>query len=73
MQSLTLHITGMSCGHCLNAVNAALGQLDGVVRRSRRASGGRSVEFDPAEVHPGRIAAAVAEAGYVPSQLAAIA
>ena len=34
MKPLVLHITGMSCGHCLNAVSSALGQLPGVVSRS---------------------------------------
>ena len=30
MRHLTLHIEGMSCGHCLNAVNRALAGLPGV-------------------------------------------
>ena len=63
MQSLTLHITGMSCSHCLNAVNTALGQLDGVVVKSARI-GRAEVEFEPTKITPAEIAAAVADAGY---------
>lgn len=31
MKPVTLHIDGMSCSHCLNAVNKALGGVTGVV------------------------------------------
>ena len=34
MQNITLAISGMSCGHCLNAVNRALAGLDGVEVKS---------------------------------------
>ena len=30
MRQATLHIEGMSCGHCLNAVNRALSAVPGV-------------------------------------------
>ena len=41
MRKITLNITGMSCGHCLNAVNQALGRLDSV-RSTRSGSGGQT-------------------------------
>ena len=63
MKPLTLHITGMSCGHCLNAVNAALAKLDGVAVKSTRI-GRAEVEFDPGKVSPVVITAAVEDAGY---------
>ena len=63
MESLTLHITGMSCGHCLNAVNSALARLDGVAVKSARI-GRADIEFDPARISPAEIAAAVNDAGY---------
>jgi copper chaperone len=63
MKPLTLEITGMSCGHCLNAVNAALGKLEGVSVKSARI-GRAEVEFDPARTTPDEIAAAVSAAGY---------
>jgi copper chaperone len=63
MTPLTLSITGMSCGHCLNAVNQALGKLPGVKLGSVQ-MGRATLEFDPATVTPEKIAGAVSEAGY---------
>ena len=63
MQSLTLHIEGMSCGHCLNAVNQALTQLPGVRLEALR-MGRAELQYDEAAIDPARIEAAVAEAGY---------
>ncbi len=34
MKSLVLTIDGMSCNHCLNAVNKALGSIPGLVIRA---------------------------------------
>lgn len=69
MRTLTLHITGMSCGHCLNAVNNALSRLDGLSVKSARI-GRAEVEYDPDRITPEAITAAVADAGYaaVPSE-----
>lgn len=63
MRSLTLHIEGMSCGHCLNAVNRALATLPGVEVDSVRI-GRAELRYDERAVAPGRIEAAVADAGY---------
>jgi len=63
MTALTLHIDGMSCGHCLNAVNRALAQAPGVQLRSVQ-MGRAELEFDPAQTDPAAIVAAVGEAGY---------
>lgn len=63
MTPLTLHIEGMSCGHCLNAVNRALSALPGVSDLQVRI-GRAELKFDPAELDPARIAAAVTAAGY---------
>ena len=63
MRSLTLHIQGMSCGHCLNAVNRALAQLPGVEVDAVQI-GRADVRYDEASIEPTRIEAAVAEAGY---------
>jgi copper chaperone len=63
MKTLTLHIDGMSCGHCLNAVNKALAGLDGVEVETVT-MGRAEVRFDPGVVDASRIAAAVSDAGY---------
>lgn len=63
MEPLTLHIEGMSCGHCLNAVTRALATLDGVEIDSVRI-GRAEVRFDPARSDAARIAAAVSAEGY---------
>jgi copper chaperone len=63
MRSLTLHIEGMSCGHCLNAVNQALAQLPGVRLEALRI-GRADLQYDETAIEPARIEAAVTEAGY---------
>lgn len=63
MRRLTLHIEGMSCGHCLNAVSRALGGLSGVDVESVT-MGRADVSYDEGIVEPSRIEAAVADAGY---------
>ena len=63
MKDLTLHIEGMSCGHCLNAVSRALGAVPGVEIGSVKI-GRAEVRYDETAVNPARIADAVSEAGY---------
>ncbi|MFL5494083.1 MAG: heavy-metal-associated domain-containing protein [Gemmatimonadales bacterium] len=63
MRSLTLHIEGMSCGHCLNAVNGALTALPGVQVDSVRI-GRAELRYDESTTAPARIEAAVSDAGY---------
>ncbi|HET9515571.1 MAG TPA: cation transporter [Gemmatimonadales bacterium] len=62
-QNLTLHIAGMSCGHCLNAVNQALAGLPGVSIDSVRI-GRADLRFDDSQIRPPQIMAAVEDAGY---------
>jgi copper chaperone len=63
MTRLTLHIEGMSCGHCLNAVNRALAELPGVSIGSVQ-MGRAELEFDEEVTTRSQIEAAVSEAGY---------
>lgn len=63
MRPLTLHIEGMSCGHCLNAVNRALAALPGVEIDAVRI-GRADVRYDESAIAPDRIEAAITEAGY---------
>jgi copper chaperone CopZ len=63
MRRLMLHIEGMSCGHCLNAVNGALAALPGVQVDSVRI-GRAELRYDESTTTPSHIEAAVADAGY---------
>jgi copper chaperone CopZ len=63
MRHITLHIDGMSCGHCLNAVSQALGRLPGVEIESVR-MGRAELRYDDAVTTPEAITSAVADAGY---------
>jgi copper chaperone len=63
MTPLTLHIEGMSCGHCLNAVNRALAEVPGVKVGSVQ-MGRAELEFDERAITSAQIEAAVSDAGY---------
>lgn len=63
MRQATLHIEGMSCGHCLNAVNRALGAVPGVTIEAVRI-GRADVSYDETTTRPADLETAVAEAGY---------
>ena len=63
MKPLTLSITGMSCGHCLNTVNQALGRIPGIKIGSVR-MGRAEIEFDETSATPESIVGAVSAAGY---------
>jgi Cu+-exporting ATPase len=63
MRQAALHIEGMSCGHCLNAVNRALSAVPGV-RIDAIRLGRADVSYDERTTDPSQLEAAVAEAGY---------
>ena len=70
MRQLTLHITGMTCGHCLHAVNEALVSHEGVQLESLR-MGRAAVRYDEQVTTPEAIEAAITEAGYSASEVTA--
>ncbi len=61
-----LSVEGMSCQHCVKAVEDALASVDGVARVSRvdLAAGEAQVEGDAA---PGALIAAIEDQGYTAS------
>ena len=63
MRQATLHIEGMSCGHCLNAVNRALSAMPGVKINGVRI-GRAEVTYDETTTQPSDLETAVADAGY---------
>lgn len=60
MSEFTLHIEGMSCGHCLNAVRRALASVEGTTIRTVQI--GRADVDSEASVEA--LVAAVEDAGY---------
>lgn len=63
MRQATLHIEGMSCGHCLNAVNRALSAVPGVRIEAIRI-GRADLSYDESTASPSQLEAAVSDAGY---------
>jgi copper chaperone len=63
MRRATLHIEGMTCGHCLNAVNRALSAVPGV-RIDAVRIGRADVSYDDTTTTTSDLETAVAEAGY---------
>jgi copper chaperone CopZ len=63
VERAVLHIDGMSCGHCLNAVNRALAEVPGVEVDTVR-MGRAEVRYDRAKVTPAQLEAVVSDAGY---------
>lgn len=63
MTQQTIDIGGMTCGHCLSRVRAALAALPGVTIDAMRV-GQATVSFDETTVGDARIAQAITDAGY---------
>lgn len=62
MQDIILSISGMSCGHCLNAVNRAISSVAGVEVKSVRV--GRAELRVPAPAAVDALKTAIEDAGY---------
>jgi copper ion binding protein len=63
MEKVTLKVDGMSCGHCVKAVEKALRSVDGV-SLEQLAIGSATVSFDPTRTTLGALIDAVSDAGY---------
>ena len=68
MQTLSLEISGMSCGHCVGAVKTALEGVPGVAVEQVRI-GSATVQVDSTAVTVDRISAAIADAGFAVSSV----
>lgn len=64
MTSLTLSISGMTCGHCVAAVSNALKSVEGVQVEDVRI-GTAKVRYDESKVSAAHLAQLVTEEGYV--------
>ena len=65
MDTLTLNVTGMTCGGCENAVQRGLARLEGVGDvTASHADAKVIVTYDPARVSPDQIKARIGAMGY---------
>ncbi|MEC5186576.1 copper chaperone [Geobacillus thermodenitrificans] len=63
--TITLHVQGMTCGHCKAAVTNTLQQLDGVRRVDVHLEQGTvDVEYDEAKVTVDQLKVAIEDQGY---------
>ncbi|WP_026575937.1 copper chaperone CopZ [Bacillus sp. UNC438CL73TsuS30] len=65
MEKVSLNVIGMSCGHCVNAVEGSVGALNGVssVKVDLKAEK-VDVEFNPNEVSLDKIKETIDDQGY---------
>ena len=63
MEQLHLTIEGMTCQHCVRAVDGRLRKTPGV-EVTRVTIGGADVRYDPARTNVDEIAEAIADEGY---------
>jgi Cu+-exporting ATPase len=63
MKDITLTISGMSCGHCLNAVNQAISAVPGIEVRSVQI-GRAAVRVPESDPQGSQVKAAIERAGY---------
>ena len=65
MAQLTLHVTGMTCGGCENAVRRVVSSIAGVSSVTASHKDDRvTVEYDPVTADVNRIKNAISSAGY---------
>lgn len=65
VQEQTIAVEGMTCAGCEEAIQRALGRLDGVLRSSADHQAGQvEVRFDPERVSDDELAERIRAAGY---------
>jgi copper chaperone len=65
METVSLNVSGMSCGHCVKAVEGSVGKLDGVKKVEVKLDKGQvDVEFDTNVVTLATIKETIDNQGY---------
>jgi copper chaperone len=65
MENVTLNVSGMSCGHCVNAVEGNVGKLDGVANVKVHLEAGKvDVAFDREKISLEKIKETIDDQGY---------
>ena len=64
MSTATFRVKGMTCGHCVNSVKEAIGELEGVRRVDVDLDKGQATVSSDSDLDAQAVKAAVEEAGY---------
>lgn len=65
MSQEILNVEGMSCGHCISAVESALNNIDGVTSADVNLENGQvSVQYDDSKVAVSQMKDAIEDQGY---------
>ncbi|MEC2076462.1 copper chaperone CopZ [Metabacillus fastidiosus] len=65
MKNITLNVSGMSCGHCVKAIEGAVGKLDGISSVEVHLETGKvDVAYDEVKVNPEAIKEVIDDQGY---------
>ena len=65
MTQVEIKVDGMTCGGCVNSIQNALQQRDGVIQATADLDGGTvTVAFDPERVGRAALEAAITDAGF---------
>jgi copper chaperone CopZ len=65
MKTVRLNVSGMTCGHCVDAVRKALENQDGVTSAAVHLDrGAAEVQYEEGRVSPEQLVAVVEEEGY---------
>jgi copper ion binding protein len=64
MTEATYSVSGMTCGHCVNAVETEVGKVAGVASVSVDLEAGRVTLTSDEPVDPAAVRAAIEEAGF---------
>ncbi|CAM3646888.1 copper chaperone CopZ [Cytobacillus oceanisediminis] len=65
MENITLKVSGMSCGHCVKAVEGSVGKLNGVEKVSVDLDNGQvQVQYDSSAVSLEQIKETIDDQGY---------
>ena len=65
MQNVTLKVEGMSCGHCVKAVETGVGELNGIETVKVNLDAAEvAVSFNDSQVSLAQIKEAIEEQGY---------
>lgn len=65
MKNITLNVQGMSCGHCVNAIEGSVGQLAGVNEVKVKLNDAQvEIAFNESQVSLDKIKATIEDQGY---------